>query len=449
MPSKSFFDRIPLPVLVATWIIAVLLGVILVVTQFFNNPAGSSAQSAPTSAATAVANIPPAATPAPQATGIAGQPTSSAPQATPTIPALQDPAFGYGIQGDFLIGDPVYAMTQVGRLRMGWIKQQVRWGVFSPAPDQFDWSGFDRVINAANAKGLKVMLSIVTAPQWSHPNLQPTADDPGAINAPPDDLNAYANFVGQVIDRYQGKIHAIEVWNEENIDAEWRSVPQSVNPEKYVEMLKLAYQTIKAKDPNIIVISGALAPTGYFVGGCTEAGCDDGPYLKRMFDAGFLQYVDCVGAHANGYNVPPDKTDTEGYTDPTATFKGPFTNPVPSWYFRSTLELYRDTVQNQKPLCVTEFGWASNDGFGVVVPGYEFASDNTQQEQADYIVQAFKLMKDWSYIKLAFLFNLDYAQKSPDGANDRTADWSIMGLDGSARPAFNELHDYMKALLGQ
>lgn len=438
MNTKSFFDRIPLPVLIAAWIIAVLLGMLLVFTQFFNNPSSGTAQSAPTK----VANVPPIVTQIPQA-------TSDAPQATPTIPALQDPAFGYGIQADFLTGDPAYAMTQTARLRMGWVKQQLRWGVFSSAPDQFDWSGFDRVINAASARGLKVMLSIVTAPQWSHPNLQATKDDPEAINAPPDDLAAYAKFVGEVVDRYPGKIHAIEVWNEENIDAEWRSVPQSVNPEKYVEMLKLAYQTIKAKDPNIIVISGALAPTGYFVGGCTEAGCDDGPYLKRMVDAGFLQYVDCVGAHANGYNVPPDKTQTDGYTDPTATFRGPFTNPIPSWYFRGTLELYHTTVQNQKPLCVTEFGWASNDGFGVVVPNYEFASDNTQQEQADWIVQAYKLMKQWGYVKLAFLFNLDYAQKSPTGANDRTADWSITGLDGSARPAFNALHDYMKSIAGQ
>ena len=468
MKKQSFWNRIPLPVLIAAWLIAVLLGVLLVISQFFNTSSGSTAQLTPTKIASvpvstaAPQSVPtkiagePAGTAEPQLTqtaanptGAVPNPTSNAPQPTPTIPALQDPSFGYGIQADFLNGDSDYDMKQVGRLRMGWIKQQMRWGVFSQTPGQFDWTGFDRVINAASSKGLKVMLSIVTAPQWSHPNLPATADDPGAINAPPDDLTEYAKFVGEVVDRYPGKIHAIEVWNEENIDAEWRAVPQSVDPEKYVQMLKLAYQTIKAKDPNIVVISGALAPTGYFVGGCSAAGCDDGPYLKRMVSAGFLQYADCVGAHANGYNVPPDKTINDNYTDPTATFRGPFENRIPSWYFRSTLELYRDTVQNQKPVCVTEFGWASNEGFGVVVPGYEFASDNTQQEQADYIVQAFKLMKQWGYVKMAFLFNLDYAQKSPNGANDRTADWSIMGLDGSARPAFTALHDYMKALLGQ
>ncbi len=331
---------------------------------------------------------------------------------------------------------------------MDWIKQQMRWGVFSPAPGQFDWTGFDRVINAASANNLKVMLSIVTSPQWSHPNLQPTSDDPEAINAPPDDLNQYAQFVGEVVDRYKGKVHAIEVWNEQNIDAEWRANPQAVSPDKYVELLKLAYQVIKSKDPNIVVISGALSPTGFFQGGCSAQGCDDGPYLKRMVDAGFLQYADCVGVHANGYNVPPDKTNKEGYNDPQATFRGPFENPIPSWYFRTTLELYRDVVQQQRPLCVTEFGWATNEGFNYLKQGYEFAADNTLQEQADWIVKAFDLMStQWhDYIKMAFLFNLYYAQKSPDGVQDRAAPWSIMGQDGAARPAFEALRLYMKNL---
>jgi hypothetical protein len=214
-------------------------------------------------------------------------------------------------------------------------------------------------------------------------------------------------------------------------------------------MLKLAFQTIKAKDPNIVVISGALSPTGYFQGGCSAQGCDDGPYLKRMTDAGFLQYADCVGVHANGYNVPPDKTTKDGYNDPNAKFRGPFENPIPSWYFRSTLELYRDTVNNQKPLCVTEFGWATSEGFNYTKPSYEFAADNTLQEQADWITQDFQLMQDWKYVKMAFLFNLYMAQKSPDGVQDRTAAWSIMDQNGVARPAFEALRLYMKKVRGQ
>ncbi len=446
--NDSIFNRVPLPLLIAIWIGVVAVGAILVYAVFFGK---SDDQAATAARPTAVNPTQAVAVSAPTQQAVQQQSPTATSQAlvTPTLPPISDPAFGFGIQDDFLTGDVNNAIKQAKRLRMDWIKQQMRWGVFSPAPGQFDWSGFDRAVNAASENGLKVMLSIVTAPQWSHPNLQPTTDDPEAINAPPDDLNEYAKFVGEVVDRYKGKVHAIEIWNEQNIDAEWRANPQAVSPEKYVEMLKLAYQTIKAKDPNIVVISGALSPTGYFQGGCSAQGCDDGPYLKRMVEAGLLDTADCIGVHANGYNVPPDKTHTEGYNDPTATFRGPFTNPIPSWYFRSTLELYHDTVQNQKPLCVTEFGWATAEGLNYVKQSYEFAADNTLQEQADWIVQAYQLMQDWKYVKMAFLFNLYYAQKSPLGVEDRAAPWSIMDQNGTARPAFEALRQYMKALKSQ
>ncbi len=445
MKNDSFFSRIPLPVMIIVWLGLVVLGAVLVYAVFFGKPSDSTAQ-APTQKtpiAQATKSVKPASTQAAQAAQPGKQQTPAAEQPTkaPTLSPMQDTSFNYGLQADYLTGDIPNTVKQAKRLRMDWIKQQMRWGVFSQAPDQFDWTGFDQVVDAANQQGLKVMLSIVTAPEWS----RPSAAGMG-IEGPPDDLNAYAKFVGEVVDRYKGKVQAIEVWNEQNIDAEWKTNPQVVSPEKYVEMLKLAYETIKAKDPNIVVISGALSPTGYFQGGCSEKGCDDGPYLKRMVDAGALNYADCVGVHANGYNVPPDKTNTEGYNDPTATFRGPFTNPIPSWYFRSTLELYRDTVKNQKPLCVTEFGWGSSEGFGYTPPSYEFVNDNTLQEQGDYIVQAFDLMKQWGYIKMAFLFNLDYAQKSPDGVKDRSAPWSLFDPTGAARPAFEELRLHMKQL---
>jgi GH35 family endo-1,4-beta-xylanase len=139
---------------------------------------------------------------------------------------VQDTTFGYGLQADYLTGDIPNTVKQAKRLRMDWIKQQLRWGVFSQAPDQFDWTGFDQVVDAASQQGLKVMLSIVTAPEWSRSSAAGLG-----IEGPPDDLNAYAKFVGEVVDRYKGKVHAIEVWNEQNIDAEWKTNPQVVSPE--------------------------------------------------------------------------------------------------------------------------------------------------------------------------------------------------------------------------
>ena len=53
---------------------------------------------------------------------------------------------------------------------------------------------------------------------------------------------------------------AIEVWNEMNIDREWPT--GQIDPRRYKVMLEKAYTQIKAANPDTIVITGALAPTG-------------------------------------------------------------------------------------------------------------------------------------------------------------------------------------------
>ncbi|HLF25964.1 MAG TPA: endo-1,4-beta-xylanase [Anaerolineae bacterium] len=445
----SFWDRVPLPVLIGLLATAILIGAVLVFAAFFNPRPPATAQSTPTPVGGLGAGIAPTAAPPDSAQPTAPPaPTATtapgiAPAPQPTTPPLQDAAMEFGIQSNALTGDPAYTMNLVKDfLLLGWVKQQVRWGDFSLAQGQMDWSGFDRVIDAANAKGVRVLFSIVTAPEWTRPSV-------GGKEGPPDDLNAYAQFVGEVVDRYKGKVHAIEVWNEQNIDSEWKTNPQVVSPERYVELLQLAHQAIKSRDPNIIVISGALAPTGFFNGGCDARGCDDLPYLRRMTDLGFLQYADCIGVHVNGFNLPPEYRHDAGYNDASASFRGPFDNPHPSWSFRSTLEEYRRATSNQTPLCVTEFGWASYEGLSATaLPSYEYALDNTAQEQADWNVQAFRLMREWGYVKLAFLFNLDFAQKSPQGAQDRTAPWSVTDLQGAERPSLRAVRRFMKEILG-
>ena len=183
-------------------------------------------------------------------------PTSTADFGGDGLDGLPWGAFGYGIAAHG-ISMPYYTMDQIsGQLGMNWVKQQVRWDHFSSGPDQMDWSGYDAMVDAASERGLKVMMSVVGAPNWSR-----TYFDANPQAAPPDDFSLYARFLGELVDRYQGKIHAIEVWNEQNLDREWDTA-EGVKAASYVELLRLAYQAIKSRDSSIIVISGALSPTG-------------------------------------------------------------------------------------------------------------------------------------------------------------------------------------------
>jgi hypothetical protein len=397
---------------------------------FFTTP---DAQEAPDATATAVSHLipltPGTGVPSDQITPQSPQPTTGSRE-----PDGEGQGFGYGIAADAL-NLPDHTMGQVESLGLGWVKQQIRWDDFEPVEGQMDWSGYDAVVEAANRHGLKVMLSVVGAPLWTR-----EYRDDNTEAGPPDDLSLYADFLGGLIDRYQGKVHAIEVWNEQNLDREWDTA-QGVNPGRYVEMLRLAYQVIKSRDPDIIVISGALSPVG---GTGTDPAhpsriiwMDDTQYFQEMVAQGFLSYCDCVGVHHNGYNIPPNVAWNDDYQDPTAVFRGFWDNPHPSWSFRSTLHQYRDAISGMKPLCVTEFGWASSEGLGGYPQGFGFAQDNTLEEQAEYDVQAFRLMREWGFVRLAFLWNLNYANTGPRTPDDPNAPYSLVDYNGIARPAFD------------
>ncbi len=360
--------------------------------------------------------------------------------AAPTeSPAVQGPwpgdRFGYGIQihGNATVGNPTDTMTAVhDQLGMEWVKGQIQWWLVEPDQDPAtnQWFFYDAIIDEAHNKGLRLMLSVVGAPAWTRAA--------GGENGPPDDYNEYARFLGALIDRHPGKIDAIEVWNEQNLDREWTS-SNGISPEDYVRFLQTAYDAIKARDPNIMVISGALSPTGT---GDWIRWADDFEYLDRALAAGMLNYADCVGVHHNGYNIGPDVAyDATGASPKaaTASFRGPFDNPHHSWSFYTTLNTYADKVQAVDPnkkLCVTEFGWASSEGYTEYPPGFEFANDNTLQDQATYIVQAFDQMKTSNDVWLAFLFNFDFGNKG-NGPTDDPVPYSIIDTQGLPRPSFD------------
>jgi hypothetical protein len=346
--------------------------------------------------------------------------------------------FGYGIQvhGNATVGNPAETMQAVhDQLGLNWVKMQMQWWLIHPEPGVGQWFFYDGVVDEAAANDLNLMISVVGAPAWSRAA--------GNEIGPPDNYQEYANFLTELINRYPGKIGAIEVWNEQNLDREWQTA-NGISPEDYVQFLQVAYNAIKAADSNIVVISGALSPTGP---GDWVRWADDFAYMDRALAAGMLNYADCVGAHHNGYNVPPDVRveDTNNLPEAaSANFRGPFDNQYSGdqvnhlWTFKTTMDGYVERVRAYSPdmkVCVTEFGWASSEGYAAVPEGFEFALDNTLQEQAEYIVQAYQQMHAAGDYWLVFLFNFDFGNKG-SGELDDPVPYSILDINGIPRPAF-------------
>lgn len=350
--------------------------------------------------AVAVVEVAPAPTAAPAAPAAAAPSTGGA--RYPAAPG----SFGYGIQIDPW-GNRAAAVSAIKGMGFNWVKVQIPWKSFEGAPGQRSYA--DDVIGDLAGAGLNVLASIVKAPDWARP-----ANTDRSVEGPPADLQTYADYVGAFAAHHRGRVKAIEVWNEQNLWYEWGGEP--LDPGRYVDMLCRAYRAIKAADPSIAVIAGALTPTGVNDG---RIAIDDVAYLQRMYAAGARNCLDGVGAHPSGYNNPPDAK--MGYSNPAEpSFKN-----HPSFFFRETMERYRAVMVANgdagKRVWPTEFGWASTP---YPHPGYEYAAQNTEQEQAEFIVRAYQMAKSWGWVGPMFLWNLDYNITAPD---KELAAFGIMG----------------------
>jgi hypothetical protein len=316
--------------------------------------------------------------------------------------------FAYGIQID-PYGNRASSLPTARSLGFTWIKIQVPWKDFEGSKGN---RGFpDDVVNDIRANGMNVLASIVKAPNWARNPAYGYAEE-----GPPQNPQDYADYVGAFAGHFCGRVQAIEVWNEQNLPREWGHEPLDAG--RYVQLLAAAYRAIKAACPSIIVVSGAPTPTG----APPPYAIPDFAYLEQMYQAGLRNYCDAVGVHPSGYGNPPDMRVEDAQA---GRYSRPSHFDHPSFYFRNVMEQYRNIMikygDSNKRLWPTEFGWASTSS---PVATYEYASYNSEQQQGEYIVRAYQMMKDWRFVGVAFLWNLDYNVTEP---GSELAAFGIMG----------------------
>ncbi|NPV08694.1 MAG: cellulase family glycosylhydrolase [Anaerolineae bacterium] len=377
----------------------------------------------------------PTSTSAPGAESQSEAPAEAPPPTATPAPVVAPPpsgggGFGYGVQAHVIHnGQAPQVMAMIRGMGFNWVKQQIEWKLFEPSKGDYQWGAIDEVVDAANAAGINVLLSVVKAPAWARP---PGADL--SVEGPPANPQDFADFLGAMAARYRGRVRAYEVWNEQNLHYEWGNEP--IDPGRYVELLKHCYAAIKANDPGALVISGALTPTG----AQPPLGMDDFAYLEGMYRAGLKNYADGIGAHPSGYNVSPDVT-WEGACEfikaRQAGFTGACDTPHHSWSFRSTMEGYRNIMvvygDGGKKIWPTEFGWASSPA---PVVHYEYAADNSLQDQADWTVRAYQMARNWGWVGPMFLWNLNFKVVAP---GSEQAQWGIVDEGWGPLPCYSAL----------
>jgi hypothetical protein len=319
-----------------------------------------------------------------------------------------------GVRANLLLApaDRERTLNLAADLGVRWLGQQVVWEHFEGAPGQRDWRFLDEAVQEASGRGFRLLLSVTKAPAWArHPS------SPGG-RAGNDRINpaAYGDFVAALVRRYQGRVQAIEVYNEPNLAAEWGGPCSAAD---YTALLQEAYRRIKAVDPTVVVVSAGLTPTGM---NDPYTAVDDVAFLSQVKAAGGLAYCDAVGAHVSGFNNPPNAPVN------SRCGENPQFGCHASFYILRYREL--QAVAGGKPLWVTECGYASTRE---PQPGYEYAQDNPEGLLPDYLAETLKLLRQ-DRVGAVFWWNLNYG---PTGGEQ--AAFSLIDRNWSPRAHYHRL----------
>jgi hypothetical protein len=252
----------------------------------------------------------------------------------------------------------------------------------------YDWRYVDRLARGAEARGLQVRFTLTTTPDWVHPDLLKTfpSKEDRKWHPPTGEtqLRYFGNFVGDVAERYKGRIHQYEIWNEPNSAYFWRPSP---NPTEYAALLRKGYLSIKAVDPDAEVAFGGLALNnpGYLQEyyRAVETGYPDAEKNKYFFDV--------LGVHPYVYPFSASRSpdyytqDVIGPVDDEHHFIGEVDGNFLG--FRSMKSLMDREGDVGKKLFLSEFGYPTMPG-GL-----------TDRRRAFFLKRAFELARKFDYVE--------------------------------------------------
>jgi hypothetical protein len=147
------------------------------------------------------------------------------------------------------------------------IRTNLDWRLAEPRLDVWDerwWGRWDELYEAALDRGVTPIFVIGFAPGWAREEgidcsrevELPLIHAPiGSCEMPPRPAMdpQWVQYVAQVARRFPRA--TLEVWNEPNTDDFWRPAP---DPQRFAELLTLAYHAVEAVSPRTRVVSGGL-----------------------------------------------------------------------------------------------------------------------------------------------------------------------------------------------
>lgn len=279
---------------------------------------------------------------------------------------------------------------------MTWVRVDFDWPSIETSKGAFNWSSTDRVVNAAHARGLKVLALPTYSPNWA-------TSVAGNTHAGPKNPADYANFVAKATARYAPLgVKAWEIWNEPNLSNFWAPKP---NPGAYTALVKAAYPAIKAIDPTATVLAGALSPATDPADGSQVSPT---VFTTKMYANGAKGYFDALSVHPYCYPAMPDDTSTA------------------SWNTFQRLPLVHEVMttngDGHKQIWLTEYGAPTGTDTGAV----------SETTQAGLLTAGITAADTWAWTGPLFFYGGRDRGTDP---TDREQNFGFVGHNFTAKPA--------------
>ncbi len=179
-------------------------------------------------------------------------------------PSASSAAAGGGPQHFALhaAGKDVDAVRNAGATAVRVIKQ---WYEMEPAPGGLDFQLLDKVVEQLSSAGIEVVVTLRCNSNWAcEQQVSPAGGkgNCGKMSSAPKDMADWSRFLKQVVERYDGDgdgdmpgLRApVRYWQIENeFMSQWKGTDQQL-----AEVLRAAYEAIKAADPHARVIGPGL-----------------------------------------------------------------------------------------------------------------------------------------------------------------------------------------------
>jgi hypothetical protein len=369
--------------------------------------------------------VPPSAPPP-----VAVKPIPTAPPAPAGMIPTADPAVHV-----FLWGHPDTTERDLRQAREAgftWVKQRFEWrNIEKNGKGQFEWHEPDRIVQAVSESGLKLIARVDNQPKWASSRVAFPASGPA------DRLEDWTDYLSALATRYEGRIHAYEIWNEPNLAREWGEQPP--DPAAYTRLLQASYTAIKAADPRALVVTAGLAPTTM----SSDQAMPDMDFYRGMYAAGARGSYDVLGVHAPGFKADPCIDPARLVDDPGLTNGDPSPPDARRVYaFRHVEDVRQLMVQEgdgTKQIAILEAGWTTDPRPNSPYHWHAVS----EEQQARNLAAAFRCAREHMSPWLAFMTVIYFADPEWTPQLEQFW-WSITNPDGTVRPAYSTLKQALR-----